>query len=245
MKRNKNTGLFENVTLQRKRALGAGFLIIIGMIAGMLSISPSVDSSNYLTTVSDQQNQLRTAALFQFLLVPTYIGFALILFPLLRKYNESLSLGFLSFRIIAGVFQIIALLILPLFILLSQHFLNSTIPNPSFYPIIGELLQHFRDLSNHVGVMLATGIGNLFLYYIFYKTKWIPRWLSLWGLLANILAMLASIFILFSLIDVISSYFVLLSIPIVLEEITLAAWLIFRGFNISIINKTRIKNKII
>jgi len=219
----------------RKTAIIAGILIIIGMIAGMLSVVPSVESPDYITEVSANQNQVLTGALFQFTLVPIYIGFALLLYPILKKYNESLAIGFVSFRIIAGIFQLIGVIVLPLFLLLSQEFLKSTTPDLLYFQFFGDILKLGRDLANHVGMMLATGLGNLILYYILYKMKLVPRWLSSWGLIGNILAMLASFLILFRLIDVITPHFVVLTIPLVLQEIVLAIWLIVKGFNSSVI----------
>ena len=220
----------------RKTAIIAGILIIIGMVAGMLSIVPSVESPDYLTEVSPNQNQVLSRAFFQFTLVPIYIGFALLLYPIIRKYSKSLSIGFVSFRIIAGVFQIVGVIALPIFILLSQEFLKSTAPDLLHFQFFGDVLKLGRDLANHVGVMLATGLGNLILFYIFYKTKLIPLWLSSWGFIGNIIAMLASFLILFRLIDVISPHFIVLTVPLVFQEIVLAIWLIVKGFNLSVIN---------
>ncbi len=227
----------------RKTAIIAGILILIGMVAGMLSIVPSVESPDYLAAVSGNQNQVLTGAFFQFTLVPIYIGFALVLYPIVRNYSKSLAIGFVSFRIIAGVFQIVGVIVLPIFILLSQVFLKSTSSDLLYFQTVGDLLKLGRDLVNHVGVMLATGLGNLILYYIFYKTKLIPRWLAGWGLIGNILAMLASFLILFRLIDVITPHFIVLTIPLVFQEIVLAIWLIFKGFNSSEIALALIKNK--
>ena len=217
----------------RKAAIFAGILIIIGMVAGMLSIVPSVESADYLTEVSANQNQVLSGAFFQFALVPIYIGFALVLYPILSEFNKSLAIGFVSFRIIAGVFQIVGVISLSVVLLLSQEFLKSSDSDLIFFQTSGEILKLVRDLANHVGVMLATGLGNLMLFYILFKTKLIPRWLSGWGFVGNTLAMLASFLILFRLIDVISSQFIGLTIPLVLQEIVLAIWLIVKGFNFS------------
>jgi hypothetical protein len=192
-----------------------------------------VESPDYLTEVSANQNKVLIGAFFQFTLVPIYIGFALLLYSILRKYNESLAIGFVSFRIIAGIFQLIGAIVLPLFLLLSQEFIKSTTHDLLYFQTLGDVLKLGRDLANHVGMMLATGLGNLILFYIFYKTKLIPQWLSSWGLIGNILAMLASFLILFRLIDVITPHFIVLTIPLVLQEIVLAIWLIAKGFNSS------------
>ena len=220
----------------RKTAIFAGILIIVGMVAGMLSIVPSVESSDYLTEVAINQDQVLSGAFFQFTLVPIYIGFALILYPIIQKYSKSLAIGFVSFRVIAGVFQIVGVIALPIFILLSQEYLESTASDLMLFQTFGDILKLGRDLANHVGVMLATGLGNLIFFYILFKTKLIPRWLSSWGLIGNALAMLASFLILFRLIDVITPHFIVLTVPLVLLEIVLAIWLIVKGFNLSVID---------
>ena len=218
----------------RKTAIYAGIFIIMGMVAGVLSVLPEVEGSNYLSEFSANQIKVLIGAFFQFTLVPIYIGFALLLYPILKKYNESLAIGFVSFRIIAGIFQLIGVILLPIFILLSQEFLKSTPADLLFIHTLGDILKLGRDLANHVGMMLATGLGNLILFYIFYKTELIPRWLSSWGFIGNALAMLASFLILFRIIDVIAPHFIVLTIPLVLQEIVLAIWLIVKGFNSSI-----------
>ncbi|WP_442264569.1 DUF4386 domain-containing protein [Tenacibaculum sp. ZS6-P6] len=215
----------------------AGVLIILGIIIGVLSVVPSVEGQNYLGDVFPNRNQVLIGAAFQFFLVPIYIGFSLLLYPFLKDYNKSLSIGFVGFRIIAGVFQLIGMILLPLFIILSQKYLSEPNPNLLFFDLIGQLLKSFRDLTNHLGVMLATGLGNLILYFIFYKGKYIPVWLSLWGMVGNILLMLGSFLLLFQLIDVISIAYGILTIPIIFQEITLAIWLIVKGLNLEFINR--------
>ncbi|BDS10406.1 DUF4386 domain-containing protein [Aureispira anguillae] len=217
----------------RKTAFFAGLLIIVGIVSGILSIVPSVESLDYLSKVSAHQNQVLTGALFQFFLVPIYIGFALLLYPILKTHKSNLALGFVGFRIISGVFQLIGIITLPIFILLSQEFLKAETSDLLYFQLLGDSLKLGRDLANHLGVMLATGLGNLMLYSIFYQTKLVPRWLSGWGLGGNILAMLASFLILFGLIDVISSSFAIMTVPLVLQEVVLAIWLMGKGFNLS------------
>ena len=214
----------------------AGILIILGIIVGMLSIAPSVESENYLKEVHPNRIQVLTAATFQFFLVPIYIGFSLLLYPFLRDYSKPLSIGFVGFRIIAGVFQLIGMILLPIFILLSQKYLSQTNPDLIFFETIGEMLKSIRDLTNHLGVMLATGLGNLLLYYIFYKGKYIPAWLSLWGIIGNLLLMSGSFLLLFQLIDVISTAYGIMTVPLVFQEVVLAIWLIVKGLNLELAN---------
>ena len=218
----------------RKISSVAGVLIILGIIAGILSIVPSVESENFLEEVYPNRNQVLIGAIFQFFLVPIYIGFSLILYQILSKHNKTLAIGFVGFRIMAGVFQLIGIILLPLCILLSQKYLAQTTLNIVFYETIGEMLQLFRDLINHLGVILATGLGNLLLYYILYKGKHIPIWLSLWGIVGNMLIMLASFLILFQLVEVVSTEYGIMTIPLVIQEVVLAIWLIVKGLKLPI-----------
>ncbi len=206
------------------------------MISGILSIVPSVEGTDYLTEVYPNRNQVLTGALFQFLLVPIYIGFSLVLYQILKDYKETLALGFVGFRLMAGVFQLIGVILLPLFIYLSQLYLNSAPSDLAYFEYLGNLLKLFRDLTNHLGVMLATGLGNLILYTIFYQGNYIPKWLSAWGILGNVLIMSASFLILFQLTEVVSTTYILLTIPVVLQEIVLAIWLIVKRLDLSIVN---------
>ncbi len=217
----------------KKTSRIAGILIILGIVSGILSIVPSVESENFLNEVYPNKNQVLIGAIFQFLLVPIYIGFSLVLYPILKRFNKTLSIGFVGFRIMAGVFQLLGIILLPIFILLSQKFLVQTNTNLMFYETIGEMLKLFRDLTNHLGVILATGLGNLLLYYILFKDKLIPVWLSIWGVIGNTLIMIASFLLLFELIEVVSTEYGIITIPLVLQEVVLAIWLIVKGLKLS------------
>jgi uncharacterized protein YacL len=91
----------------KKRTIIAGSLYIAGTVAGILSIAPAVDAADYLVKASENANQVLFSALFQFIITIVYLGFAITLYPILRKHLESLAIGFLSFRIIAAVLNII------------------------------------------------------------------------------------------------------------------------------------------
>lgn len=69
-------------------------------------------------------------------------------------------------------------------------------------------------------------------YYVFYQSKLIPRWLSGWGIVAIILHLTSVFLTMFFQINPFSgSPIILLSIPIFFQELTLAGWLIVKGFN--------------
>jgi hypothetical protein len=220
----------------RKRTIIAGSLYIVGTVAGVLSIAPAVDAPDYLLKASANANQVLTCALFQFIMTIAYVGFAITLFPILRKQKESLALGFLSFRIIAAVLNIIGFICLLLLLSLSQQFVKAGTPDSSYFQTLGDLLRTGRDFVNHVAMILATSVGGLMFYFLLYQTKLIPRWLSLWGLVGTFFTIFASLLIMFHIIDIITSTYIVLNLPLILLEIVLAIWFIAKGFDSNVLN---------
>lgn len=217
----------------------AGILILAGMAAGILSIVPSIESVDYLKEAFPNRSQVMIGAIFQFLLVPIYIGFALVLFKTLKRHKENSAIGFVGFRLIAGAFQILGVILLPLFTYLSEIYLTSAEDSLSYFESLGEMLKIVRDLTNHLGVMVATGLGNLLFYYVLLSGKYIPKWLSIWGIIGNILIILASFLILFQSVDVISAAYIAMTVPLVIQEFILAIWMITKGLDLKYINQDK------
>lgn len=217
----------------RRATIIAGVLTIVGMIAGGLSIVPVIEQQDYLALTASHENQVFVGAFFQFIMIPAYIGFALYLYPILKMKNEALSMGFVGFRLIAGMFHFIGVILLPLFLILSQEFVTAGTPDESHFQILGELLRMGRDLINHVALILALSIADLLLFIILYQSKLVPRWLSLWGGLATGLTMLASFLVFFRLIEVVTPAYLLMNAPLALHSLILALWLITKGFKLN------------
>lgn len=209
----------------------AGLFLIFGIVTGILSIAPAVDSPDYLTEATTNSNQVRVSALFQFILFLTYLGFAIVLYPIIKKHNESLALGFLSFRIIAGVVLLLGTVVLLSILVLSQEYVKNALETQMVLEAFGNVLKTTRDYINHVFMVFVLGIGNFMLYILFLKSRLIPKWLSAWGLLGTILSVIASGLFLFKKIDVITAEYLVLNAPTALLEIVLGFWLILKGFS--------------
>ena len=220
----------------RKKIIIAGAFYIIGTIAGLLSIAPAIDAPDFLIKASANANQLLFEALFQFIMTLAYLGFAITLYPILRKYKESLALGFLCFRIIAAVLNIVGFISLLLLLSLSQEFVRVGTPDSSYFQTLGYLLRSGRDFVNHIAMILATSVGGLMFYFLLYQTKLIPRLLSLWGLIGTTFTILASLLIMFHIIEIITTIYIVLNLPLIILEIILALWFIAKGFDSTVIN---------
>lgn len=215
----------------RKATTLAGSFYLLGILAGILSISYAVDDPGYLVKAASNENGVLIAGFFHFLMAPLYVGIAVVLYPILKEFSPGLALGFVSFRLIAGVFVIMGVVILLSILSLSREFVKAGTPDLSYFHIIGGLLQNGRDLVNHVAMILSVSTGGLMFYYLLYRTRLVPRWLSGWGIMGAMLAMAASMLYFFRLIGIITPMYLILNIPMALQEIIFAVWLIARGFD--------------
>lgn len=68
-------------------------------------------------------------------------------------------------------------------------------------------------------------------YILLYQSRLVPRWLSGWGLVALIPYVVAGLSVLFGIIDPLSTVSVVSDIPLALQEMVLAVWLIIKGLN--------------
>ncbi|MET8047362.1 DUF4386 domain-containing protein [Streptosporangium sp. NPDC005286] len=209
----------------------AGALVIVGMIAGVLSVVPALEEPHYLNLISAHESQVIVGAVSQFIMIPAYVGFALFLYPALRMENEALSLGFLGFRLIAAMFHFIGMIFLPLFLVLGQEFAQAGASGTSHLEALGELLRTARDLVNHVALIISLTLGDLLFFGILYRSRFVPRWLSAWGLIGAGLAMLASFLVLFRMADVVTPLYLAINAPLALQSLVLATFLITRGFD--------------
>jgi len=227
----------------RKATIIAGTLYFIVIIAGILSIAPAIDDSDYLLKAAANPHQVLLAALFQFIMTIANLGFAITLYPILKIFNEGLAIGFLSFRIIASVFNSIGCIILLLLLALSREFVCAEVPDSSIYQTLGNVLRAGRDFVNHIAMVFTLSVGGLMFYYLLYQTKLIPRWLSVWCLIGTLFTISSSLLIMFHAIDIITTIYIALNLPLVLLELVLAVWFIAKGFDSNVINLIAEKNE--
>lgn len=92
------------------------------------------------------------------------------------------------------------------------------------------LLLEIRD-GIYVGHTYIFAIAALMFYYLLYQSNLVPRWISVWGVIAAILLILVN---LLEVIGIIPGLMILY-LPIILNELVLAIWLMVKGFNQSAI----------
>ncbi len=219
------------MTSSRRAAITAGVLFLVGTAAGVLSIVGAADGTNYLREVAANGTQVIAGALFQLITAGAYVGVGIALHPVLRRYGPTAAGGFLGFRIAAGILNMLGALILLLLLDLSIRFVGAGAPVASYFETIGALLRSGRDGMNHVAMMLALIAGDAMYYWLLYRARLVPRWLSGWGFAGLAFAMVASLLVMGRLIEVVTPVYLSLMAALGLQQMALAIWLIAKGFD--------------
>jgi hypothetical protein len=219
----------------RKTAIAVGILFIVATAASLAGSSlsdPILAAPGYLTGMAENAGRILVSALWTFLAAGTSVAIAFVLYPVLRRSNEALALGAVVFRAIEGVFYILAVLCLLSLLALGQELAAGGTAEVA--ETLGRLLLTAKELAGFVFGAASFCIGGFLYYIVFYQSKLIPRWLSVWGLLACVLLLCA---IMLTASDgapfTLTGNLVLLAMPIALQEMVLALWLLFKGFDVS------------
>ncbi len=222
----------------RKTAIIVGVLFIIGTVAGVLSVvftGSILGDPDYLIKVSANETQIIIGTLLVLMMGLALAMVPVVIFPIFKKHNEILALGYVVFRGALETVTDIAMVITWLFLLiLSREYVAAGASDASNFQILGAVfLKGIDSISSIMGIVFS--LGALMLYYAFYQSKLIPGWISIWGFIAIILHLATCILIIFHLQSPSSTINSVMNFPIFLQEMVMAVWLIVKGFNSSAI----------
>jgi len=219
----------------RMTAAIVGVLFIVGTVAGILSVvftGSILGDLDYLSKVAANENQIIIGALLVLIMGFSLAMVPVIIFPTLKKHNEILALGYVVFRGALEAVTYIAVASSWLLLLsVSKEYVIAGTPNTPYFHTVGSVMQESADISATI-TSIVFPLGAMMFYAVLYQSKLIPRWLSVWGLIGVTLhliaAGLAGMFALTSSMSTIQDVFAL---PIFLQEMVMAVWLIVKGFN--------------
>ena len=200
--------------------IGSGFIETLGT------------GPDFLSNVHDNQSMIVFGVILM-ALVHTFlnIGMPVILLPILKRYNERLTYGYLSAAIASTVTLIVGALLLLLLIPLSDEFVKAGSAAAPYFGTMGIIFKKGSVFAYHLGMALWSISGVMFVS-VLYKSKLIPRPMSVWGIIGYIVLISGSVLELFAHNDIVEIASV---VPGGLFEITLSIWLIAKGFSPSAI----------
>ena len=204
----------------RKTAVVAGVLFITATLADVTSrvalVQPILGTPVDLTRISTNDHQVLLGAVLLLIGAAAATGIAIALYPVLRLIE-----GALYFGIVVCVLLLVTL---------SHESANPGAPNSSAYDVPVALLMAARESLGEVAV-LVFGTGAFMYYWVFYRSRLVPRWLSVWGLVAIASVMVSGLLVVVRLTEPMSTTQVVLALPIAVQEMVMAVWLIAKGFN--------------
>ena len=112
----------------------------------------------------------------------------------------------------------------------GQEFVKAGSPANSFFQPAAAAIKAVRNWSANGSAVFPWCVGAYIYYMVFYRTRLIPRWLSVWGLLGLTMFLVSAFAVMFGFIDSFSTTQMVLSLPIMVQEIVLAVWLIVKGY---------------
>ena len=221
--------------LYRKTAIIVGVLFIIATVAPILSgvflgsitdVVGGISDPDYLANASANESQMIIGLIFYVIMAVAVAGIAIVIYPILKKHNEALALGYVGARIGEGIFFIVNVITMLTLLTLSQEFVQVGAPDASYYQTLGTLLLAAGDWAYLLGFGLFFTLSALILNFVLYQSKLVPRWLTVWGFVGGLL-----IFVYYLIQHLNINLVDILFLPIAVQEMVFAVWLIFKGFN--------------
>lgn len=203
----------------------AGFLFITATAATMLSqilIEPFLQAPEVVSRVAEDRDLFVVSALLEVVNALASAGIAFALFPILRRCVEGLAVAYVGLRVIEAALGIVATI--GLLMLHAPGAVEDTIA------IAG------RDLA-FLLLLLVFTIGTMVLYPLLFTFRLVPHWLSIWGLVGGAMLFVSVLMILFGRIEIGSTLDMILSLPIWINEMVLALWLIFQGVDLTEVHR--------
>jgi len=213
----------------RRISIAAGALFILGTVTALAApvLEPALTGRNYLTGIASHSGQMAAAALIYLIAAGASVGIAIALYPVLKKVGAGLAVGSVVFRTIEAVMYTVAVLNLLSVRSLARQLATAPSADRTSIRVLAGSLLSARDHATLAGVF-AYSLGALMYYVLFYRSRLVPRWLSGWGVAGLLLIMTACLLALFS--DRPVTGYTLLILPIAIQEMVLAGWLLIKGF---------------
>jgi hypothetical protein len=212
----------------KRTAVFVGALFLIAMVASLLGggmVESIISVSEPFVAVSENETLLVTGVLFELVNAIAVVGIGVLMFTVLKRHNEAQAVGYLSLRSVEAVFCSM-IVVSPL----SLIRLGQAGADTAQLQAAGALSIAERASISGLLVPVFFSLGALLLYSSLYQSKLLPRFISVWGLVAAALILTLNLLSSFGL-ELGMGVSIVFALPIILNEIIMGIWLIAKGFN--------------
>ena len=218
----------------QKIARVTGWLFVITYITSIPPVlffyGPLLDDPRYIVGGGAADNGASFGAFLELILIIANIGTAVVLWPVLKRVNEILALGFVAARVVECIFIALGILSILTLVTLRQEAAGGA--DAGSLVAVGASLVAIHDWTFLLGPGFVVGVGNgLILGYLMYRSALVPRGMAILGLIAGPVLLARFVGILFGVFEPGSVLGGLMVVPEFLWELSLGIWLIVKGFN--------------
>jgi hypothetical protein len=211
------------------RVTGVLFLITFATsIPAYFFYVPVLDDPRYVVGVG-ADTSVSFGALLELVLIVANIGTAVVLYPVVRRVNEILALGYVTARIVECAFIATGILGLLTAVAMRQGVAGA---DAGSLVTAGQSLVALHEWTRLLGPGFVVGIGNgLMLGYLMYRSRLMPRGMALLGLIGGPLIIASGASVLLGIIEAGSAWQAIATIPEFFWELSIGIWLTVRGFD--------------
>ncbi len=221
------------MTSNRKIALAVGVLFIITFVTSIPALylfQPVLDDpAGYIAGSGADNTRIFVGASLELLLIVANVATAVVLFPILKRQNEMLALGYVTARLVESTFIAIGLVSVLGVVSLQQQGATGADAGS-----VGVALAAIKDWTFLLGPGFIVGIGNgLLLGYLMYESGLVPRRMAMVGLIGGPLICVSGVLVLLGVFQQGGAGQGIATIPEFFWELSLGVWLTVKGFNAS------------
>ena len=217
----------------RRIAVVAGVFFIVAAVAAIVGLAlygPVLNDPNYIVKGSGNDTRVFLGAFFEVIVAIAVIGTAVTLFPIVKRQNESIALGYVAGRVVESIVIVVGAIGLLSVVTLRRDFARATGANAASLVIVAKSLVVIHNWTFLVGPSLAIGVNTGLLAYLMYRSRLVPRIIPVLGLIGGPVIFAAGTAEMFGLFQQVSVWGAIAAIPVTAWEISLAVYLIVKGF---------------
>jgi hypothetical protein len=207
------------------RVIGALFLLgYLTYGIGFVLVTSVVSAPDFLTTISAHQTVLVIGAFLMLLNTAVDAAKGVLFFPILEKYGKRTALAYLATMIVEVTLLAVGVLALLMIVPLAQQAAGAGQASVGWANALGSLLVQSNAMAYQVAEM-TLGVGCVFLCALLFRTRLIPRWLSVSGLIGYPVLVVGTI------AEICGTHIgTQLTIPGMFFELVVPFWLMIKGF---------------
>ena len=214
-----------NPSIYRKISLAAGVLYLLTFVSiPTLAIYGPVKSASYILGGGPDTSAI-IGGVLEIIVALAGIATAVVLFPVLKKQNETLALGLVAARILESSTIFVGVAFLLSIVTLRQTGVGTEAL------VVSHTLAILYDRIFLLGQSFMPAICDLLLGFLLYQSRLVPRGLSLIGIVGGPVLLVGYFSVLFGLVGQHDSLAGLSALLVALFEFSLGVWLIVKGFN--------------